>query len=313
MNIRYQYIFEPGSKKHICPNCNKNRFVRYINIHTNNYLPEKYGRCDRVINCGYFQYPSVSRTVSLHEKLQKQKPINQDIPFEALESTWQGYEQNNFIQNLFKLFPAVDIEKVKSMYYLGTVTGDYMRGSVTFPFIDYQNKIRAIQVKHFDQNNHTIKTSFLHSIIERQSEVIPAWLKAYNNNEKKVSCLFGEHLLGKHLLNPIALVEAPKTALYGTLYYGLPNDNDSLLWLAVYNLLSLNREKCKALKNRHVILFPDLSKDGRAFKLWTDKARELNQYISGSKFFVSNILEKHATPEQRDKGADIADFIQLRL
>ena len=309
---QFRYILDPGTKKYTCPDCGKKTFVKYKDNETGNYLDGKYGRCDREMNCGYFEDPyrngfnkSESATIDNH----KPRPIIQDIPYEVLKGTLQGYEQNAFIQNLLKLFPAADIEKVISMYYLGTVTGDYMRGSVTFPFIDYQNKIRAIQVKQFDQENHTVKTSFLHSIIEKQSSIVPPWLKAYKNNEKKVSCLFGEHLLRRHPFNPVALVEAPKTAIYGTLYYGLPNDADNSLWLAVYNLSSLNSEKCKALKNRYVLLFPDLSKDGRAYKLWKDKARELNREIPGSKFFVSDILEKHATPEQRNQGADIADII----
>jgi hypothetical protein len=310
---QFKYILDPGSKKYTCPTCQKKTFVKYKDIETGNYLDDQYGRCDREINCGYFTDPysngfnkSEPATINTHTP----KPIMQDIPFEVLKGTLQGYEQNTFIQNLLKRFPAKNIEQAISMYYLGTVTDKYMRGAVTFPFIDYQNKIRAVQVKQFDKDNHTVKTSFLHSIIERQSEIIPAWIKAYNNNEKKVSCLFGEHLLNWYPHSPIALVEAPKTAIYGALHYGLPADADNLLWLAVYNLSSLNAEKCKALKNRYVLLFPDLSKDSRAFKLWSDKARELNKKIQGAKFFVSDILEKNATPEQRNQGADIADLIE---
>ena len=55
--MSYKYILEPTSKKHVCPSCNKKRFVRYININAKEYLPEMYGRCDREANCSYHINP----------------------------------------------------------------------------------------------------------------------------------------------------------------------------------------------------------------------------------------------------------------
>ena len=106
---------------------------------------------------------------------------------------------------------------------MGTVKNGYRKGAITFPFIDIQNKVRAIQVKQFDETNHTNGTDFLHSIIEkhctRNNNPLPEWLQAYNKNETKVSCLFGEHLLNRYKRNPVAIVEAPKTAVYCWLYF----------------------------------------------------------------------------------------------
>jgi len=138
---------------------------------------------------------------------------------------------------------------------------------------------------------------------------LPVWLEEYNKNETKVSCLFGEHLLSKYPHNPIALVEAPKTAIYGTLYFGFPEQPTNLLWLAVYNLSSLNLSKCKALKGRDVYLFPDLSKNGKAFELWREKAATIQKHLQGTYFQVSDLLEQLASEQDKEQGKDIADYL----
>ena len=53
----YRYTFEKGSKKHLCPECRKKRFVRYIDVETQQYIPINYGRCDREMKCGYHLNP----------------------------------------------------------------------------------------------------------------------------------------------------------------------------------------------------------------------------------------------------------------
>jgi hypothetical protein len=166
-----------------------------------------------------------------------------------------------------------------------------------------------MQAKTFNDDLHTIKTNFVHSILEKQliskGQIIPEWLQLYLNNEKKVSCLFGEHLLSFYPNNPVALVEAPKTALIATLKLGIPRkSNDNFLWLAVYNLSSLTQEKVSCLKNRKVVLFPDLSKTGNAFELWSNKAKQF-----GNNFKTSNYLEINASKEEKDKGLDLADYL----
>ena len=337
MNTEHRYIFEKGSKKHRCPNCDKKRFVRYIDTQTGEYLPEQYGRCDREINCPQQEYNNpyldgYAKAIWEQEQGNKtdwkpqqpkriKKPVNKPkrafIPVEVFNRTRAGYEQNTFIQNLLTRvafpFEVQDIEKVISLYHLGTVQNGYRKGANTFPFIDIQNKVRAIQVKQFDEQNHTTGTDFLHSIIEkhhtRNNKPLPEWLEAYNKNETKVSCLFGEQLLSKYPYNPVALVEAPKTAIYGTLYFGFPEQPTNLLWLAVYNLSSLNLNKCQALKGRNVYLFPDLSKDGKAFELWSNKANEIQKRLQGTYFHVSDLLEQLAPQQDKEQGKDIADYL----
>jgi len=324
MTNEHRYILDKSSKKHLCPACGKKRFVCYIDIETGGYLPKQYGRCDREANCSYHVNPYTDRygkkegSASWRPQkghTQSTKPVF--IPVDLLKQTLQGYEQNTFLQNLLHRvsfpFEAKDVEKVVSLYYLGTICNGYRTGSITFPFIDINNNIRAIQVKQFDNTNHTTGTDFLHSIIkehyQKKNESLPAWLEAYQNNEKKISCLFGEHLLNKYPLNPVALVEAPKTAIYGSLYFGLPDNPKKLLWLAVYNLSSLNFDKCKELKRRDVYLFPDLSKEGKAFQIWSNNAKEITKQLPETNFTISNLLEQQATEAERLKGLDLADYL----
>jgi len=316
MSTDFRYIFEKGSKKHICPGCGKKSFVRYIDTQVGQYLPTQYGRCDHESHCGYYLSPyKGGYTSAVPDNLaymQLSKPHQQPVyylPESILNDTLKAYEKNIFVQNLLKLAPAVDIEKIISLYRIGTIAQGNRAGAATFPFIDKLGNIRTIQAKQFDEANHTISTDFVHSIIARhysyKGEPLPAWLQDYTKNEKFVTCLFGEHLLNKFPLNPVALVEAPKTAIIGTLYYGLPATSTDLLWLAVYNKSSLTFEKCKALKGRKVVMFPDLN----AFTAWNSRSLELKLKLPGTRFIVSDILEKYANETERNDALDLADYL----
>lgn len=333
----YRYKFEKGSRKHFCPACNKKRFVRYVDTKTGEYLPEQYGRCDRSDNCSYDLNPysdGYAKMIWKREqgnrsdfsnkwKPQQPKPKPQPEPepiffdFETFKQTLGNYDKNVFIQNLLCRvqfpFEAADVTRVIQLYRLGTVANGYRTGAITFPFIDTKNNVRAIQVKQFDETNHTTGTDFLHSIIEkhhtRNSKPLPEWLEAYTKQEKRITCLFGEHLLSRYPNNPIALVEAPKTAVYGTLYFGLPEAPENLIWLAVYNKSSFTFDKMKALKGRFVYVFPDLSKDGNTFKEWENKAKEYESRLPGTRFIFSDLLEQAAPEADKSKGNDLADFL----
>jgi hypothetical protein len=331
----FRYKLERGSRKHICPDCNKKTFVRYIDTNTGEYIPEQYGRCDRESKCSYHFSPysdgyakmiwEQERGDRVSWKPQRKKPTPQPRPetvffdIETFKQTLQPnrYDKNTFIQNLLHNvqfpFEVDEVTRVIQLYRLGTIANGYRAGANTFPFIDINGNVRAVQVKQFDRQNHTTGTDFLHSIIDKEcretGDSLPIWLEAYLKQDKRVSCLFGEHLLSKYRSNPIALVEAPKTAIYGTLYLGLPEKQDDFIWLAVYNKSSFSFEKLKTLKGRYVYVFPDLSKDGSTYKEWEAKAKEYERRLSGTRFIFSDLLERQATPEQREQGADIADIL----
>lgn len=330
----YQYILDRSSKKHNCPECGKKSFVRYIDIETSNYLPSQYGRCDRESKCSYFLNPYKDG----YAKEQKKDVLNRSyfsrfsqsgkkkdvsgasyfscfscnpvfFDFETFKATLKDYDKNVFINNL-KGFSPSELSEVVSRYRLGTTK----TGAITFPFIDEHNRVNAIQVKQFGKDNHTTGTTFLHSIIEKHckdgNKPLPQWLEDYSKQDKKINCLFGSHLLPKYPTATVAIVEAPKTAIYCHLYLKDFAPLKDVIWLAVYNKSSFSIDKIKALKGRTVYVFPDLSKDGGTFAEWQQKANEYEKQLSGTRFIFFDLLEKIATDSEKANGLDIADYLQ---
>lgn len=327
----YRYTLERGNKKHICPGCGKRRFVRFIDNETGEYLPAEYGRCDREVNCGYFHKPNYctmaqletrekrhGRPVSYDQHYKKQEYRKQEIrklpafiPDSVLTQSQQGYGTNQFVIYLHTLFGADITNELIHRYRIGTSASRWP-GATVFWWIDVSGNVRAGQVKQFDHTGHTAKstdnrsrTSWIHSILKynykSRQENLPRWLSAYlEQSGNFVSCLYGEHLLTENPGKPVAIVEAPATAIVASVY--LP----AFVWLAVGSLSYLTNERCQALAGRKVFLFPDLSADGRAFTLWSNKARELAGVAS---LTVSNLLERSSTVTERAKGLDLRDYL----
>lgn len=297
----FNYKLDETSRKFQCPNCGKKSLVQFKDSESN-YLPNKYGRCDRENNCGYFFAPWMDTEIKMEVVNTDKKPIQSYVPQNVLESTLSNYDQNNFIQGLNRL--GLDTNKVITDYYLGTIPG--YKGSVSFPFITHDGLITAIQVKQF---NHELKTTghnWIHTIEDKENKrkgiENPTWLKFYLKNEKIVRCLFGNHLLKRYPNKKIMIAESPKNAIIGSLF------NPDYLWLSTLNFSMIkNQNIFKCLAGREVILMPDNAKDDIAFSEWDYQSNRMRRDL-GLNVTCSSFLLNKCTDEEKENGFDIADY-----
>ncbi len=91
----------------------------------------------------------------------------------------------------------------------------------------------------------------------------------------------------------VAIVESEKTAAIASFYH------PDYIWLAAGSLDGLTVERCKPLKGRRVILYPDIN----GYTRWNQKANELNLRMLGTNFSTSDYLMRTATPQHRKKEA----------
>ena len=112
-------------------------------------------------------------------------------------------------------------------------------------------------------------------------------------------CLFGEHLLKNHPDKVVVLVESEKSAVIGSAIF------PDYVWLATGGKSQMREEKLRVLTGRTILLFPDA--DGYAE--WKQRAESM----TFCKAMVSDIIEKNATPKQKEAHIDIADWIIFQI
>jgi len=287
---KYRYQLDKTGKKFICPKCGKRRFVRFRDNVTDEYLSESFGRCDREINCGYFQRPDNSESWKHETTFHSITPVSPSfIPMDLFNASLRGYSYNNFILWLKGLFDEATVRMLIVRYQIGT--SKHWKGSVIFWQVDTTGRVCTGKIMLYDEiSGKRIKEPF--------SRV--AWVHkvAKMNDFKLKQCLYGEHLL-KGNFAPVALVESEKTAVVASVYF--PN----LIWLATGSENGLTIEKCKPLAGRRVILFPDL----KCYSLWSEKAKQIELAMEGTSFAVSRFFEQNATEEDKAAGLDIADYL----
>lgn len=302
--------------RHTCPNCGDRRsFVYYVDGN-NVPLHPSVGRCNHESSCGYhytpkeyFQDHPECRTAN-HFSFDRQRVVQkyqQSPQPKAIGYIPQHYVEksqsvsSNFFRFLSTLLTSYYgnrakevLERLLKEYRLGA-TRD---GSVIFWQIDWADKIRTGKVMQYNpEDGHRIKdgqtseVNWIHSILKKQRVLSEDWQLS--------QCLFGEHLLKLHPDKVAVLVESEKSAVIGSAIF--PNH----VWLATGGKSQMREEKLRALTGRTVLLFPDA--DGYAE--WKQRVESM----TFCKAMVSDIIEKNATPKQKDAHIDIADWIIFQI
>ncbi len=292
----YKYSLEKGSKKNECPRCSKKRFVYYIDNEKKEVLHPTVGRCDREVSCGYHFTPK--DFFKQNENIKSDpKPIirlNKKFSFHPKNYVDKSLKETDyFTRYLKKVFVESEFRKIQTEYKIGT--SNQWRNATIFWQIDQYNKVRAGKVILYKNTGHRTKyTTWIHSILLK---------KKLLNTFCLGQCLFGLHLIYKNN-KPIAIVESEKTACIMSVKF------PKYCWLATGGSNNISDNLFTSIKNRKIILFPDLSSENQIYEKWNKKAQSLKKF--GFDISVSNLLEKIGTESDRNKGLDIADYF-LRI
>ncbi|WP_191963468.1 DUF6371 domain-containing protein [Pseudotamlana haliotis] len=280
--IQYLHSLEKGSKKHICPNCNKKKYVRYIDIETNNYLDYTYGRCDRESSCGYFKKPNDSLVLSASKFIQQPPKAVNTIRESIALATIKNYHRNNLFLFLSKHFKSQQVEQTFKTYKIGT--SKKWNGSTVFWQLDQYSNFRTGKIMLYDTaTGNRVKKPYNHISWAHKA------LKITDFNLKQ--CLFGLHL-ANNKTRLIGLVESEKTAI--TMKLLLPE----YTWLATGSKQNLNESLLTPLKPFEIIAYPDYGE----FPDWNKKCETLK--ATGFKITCSQFVEQNALKQ----GYDLADI-----
>lgn len=213
------------------------------------------------------------------------KEVN-TIQVTSFKGSLKHHSQNNLVKYLLNLFGSEITMQVISKYFIGT--SKYWNGATVFWQIDVSGKIKAGKIMLYNAlTGKRIKEPYdhinwVHNVLE---------LPEFDLQQ----CFFGEHLLKGNDM-PAAIFESEKAAIIASIY--LPK----FICIAAGGKDGLKEEKCKVLKGRKVVLYPDLN----AFELWTNKAKEFSHI---TRFEISDLLERKASAEEKSKGLDLADYL----
>jgi hypothetical protein len=296
---KYKYILDPGSKKYKCPKCGKITLVIFLDSETGERM-ETYGRCDREAKCGFFHHPTKDGFKNL---------MNSEISNDAFIEIFPSFHKNNLVEltmsgdnNLLKylrfLFGRTIANSVQKKYKIGTLA-EFNFGTV-FWQIDERKKVRAGKViQYFETGKRTKNITWMHQFLKMKKEIFD-----YNLSQ----CLFGLHLTIDDKTSVVALVESEKTACIMSVIF------PEFLWLSCGAKGEFKLRKIEPIKHRKIIAYPDceIQKNGSTtYQEWNRKAEGFN--ANGFDIYVSDLLEKQTTEQQKIEGIDIADLFMKKL
>ena len=186
------------------------------------------------------------------------------------------------------------------LYHLGAMKD----GSVIFWQIDTDGRLRDGKLMKYAADCHRIKDQgaqwlgYLMRTSLRGADGKPLLPMTWQATQ----CLFGLHLLPTDATAEVCIVEAEKTAVI------LSQIVPHCLWLAAGGQSQLSLEKLAPLAGRSITLYPDTDTDGSTYASWLRIVHEARARLNLN-IKISDLLETSATPDQKLRKIDIADWL----
>ena len=295
------------SSRHTCPACGRPKcFTLYVDPDGQPIHPTV-GRCDHESSCGYHRTPRQyfqdhpgHRHERSHCHFDQAKRVEKSLRHgrpdrpspDLIPSTLipQPSGDNHLIAYLKTLIPTSFIDRIITDYHIASTPDQ----ATIFLQLDLNGNCRTGKIMQYDPTTgHRIKDeavpgriSWLHTRLKRRHQLPKDW--------QITQCLFGEHLLRKYPDKTVALVESEKIAIICSAL--MPE----YLWLATGGKSQFN-QRLTVLKSRKIIAFPDI--DG--YHTWLTKSTDF-PFLD---LRVSDLLEKNATPADREAHIDLADWL----
>lgn len=226
----------------------------------------------------------------------KPKKASLYYDFDLVKRCFKPY-LNNLIQYLSTIFDKDDFNKVLADYWVGSSSDNGNGYGVVFWQIDEQYRVRKGKVMYYGTDGHRIKYTDKKGNIRGVVSSVRNELKKQGierpDNTEPDMCYFGLHLINKYPDKPIGIVESEKTAIIASMV------NPEYLWLATGGASMLTANNTAILKDKELILFPDVDH----FEDWTARANDIGFKLK-TKIEVNDFVIQNGTGKQ-----DIADIL----
>lgn len=299
-----------GSTKHTCPKCGTpKKFVRYVNIQTNQILDENVGRCDREDSCKYHYPPAeyfkanpkalqeINHGSQRHSYSHTEIKKNTEVKFienTLLDQSLDRVNESHLFIFLSQKFSRTKVSNIVAEYQVGR-SGNWDihdPNSTLFWQIDTEGHVRQCKCIRYDENTGKRKKG--------EGDCFFLGKRMNSASGEFEQTFFGAHLLSRYPDKKVGIVESEKTALV------LAIEHPQFLWLAtggVHGCKWTQEKVYSVLEGRTVVFFPDLGKAGA----WIEKVAKIR--LTTAKLRVSTIMEGLATDDQIENGLDLADVI----
>ena len=223
------------------------------------------------------------------------------IDYKWVERFGQG-QDSSFHRSVVAsgLLTAEELQAASEIFHLGTTKDK----RVVYWQIDAEGRVRDGKLMAYDEHCHRVKPD------EHDTRSSVSWAGhefrqcgLLDKDWEATHCLFGLHQLNSRPDAMVCIVEAEKTAVICSQKF-----KDSI-WMAAGGLEQLNVDKLRPLVGRQVILYPDTDPEGETFKKWYDIAWRAHCELEMD-IVICDVLEKNATPEQKEAKIDLVDFIE---